>query len=351
MLANDTDPEADALTANLVLSPTHDALTLNADGSFSYTPDSDFSGTDAFTYWASDGNLGSPIATVTIEVTPTGGANDNDLYAKSLSFGINWATGNADSLRFAGKINPRGAKSDLTGSTLQISLNGTPVSAPVTLNNLGVGAVVAGTTKIAARVSSATGAYSFSIAGADLRAASGLTNATGTGKTVLEVGLTIAGANLDIPELDGRLETPFATTAGKSSKGKFAFKTHRLLTGAFNWNKTTATQLKDGKFAVAGKGVIEARDGLSLAPTGAVGLLIGSDPAVGAAVSLDPVKHSFAVKATELSATGLPATGVGAATVYLLPITLTVPTAAGTDTFSTVSELKRATGLTTKWAR
>jgi len=116
-------------------------------------------------------------------------------------------------------------------------------------------------------------------------------------------------------------------------------------------NKTTATQLKDGKFAVAGKGVMEASAGLSLVPTGAIQLTIGGDVLTLPATAVVPAKRSFSVKATELSATGIPAAGVGAATVYELPITLTVPTADGTNTFNTVIELKRASDATTKWAR
>jgi hypothetical protein len=39
-------------------------LNFNADGSFSYTPNPNFNGTDSFTYKASDGNLASNTATV-----------------------------------------------------------------------------------------------------------------------------------------------------------------------------------------------------------------------------------------------------------------------------------------------
>ena len=38
VLANDTDPNGDALTAVLVTNPSHGTLTLNANGSFTYTP-------------------------------------------------------------------------------------------------------------------------------------------------------------------------------------------------------------------------------------------------------------------------------------------------------------------------
>ena len=44
-------------------------VTLNADGSFTYTPAANFNGTDSFTYTASDGTAVSNVATVTITVT------------------------------------------------------------------------------------------------------------------------------------------------------------------------------------------------------------------------------------------------------------------------------------------
>ena len=68
VLANDTDPEGDALTAALVDGPAHGTLTLNADGSFLYTPAAGFIGHDKFTYRAGDGLLQSSVATVTLTV-------------------------------------------------------------------------------------------------------------------------------------------------------------------------------------------------------------------------------------------------------------------------------------------
>ena len=68
LLANDTDADGDALTAQLVSLPTHGAVTLSADGSFVYTPNANFNGTDAFTYLANDGGLTSGTATVTLTI-------------------------------------------------------------------------------------------------------------------------------------------------------------------------------------------------------------------------------------------------------------------------------------------
>ena len=73
VLGNDTDPDGDPLSAVLVSGPSHGSLTLNANGSFTYTPAADYNGSDSFTYRASDGTLDSNPATVTITVTA---AND-----------------------------------------------------------------------------------------------------------------------------------------------------------------------------------------------------------------------------------------------------------------------------------
>ena len=69
VLANDTDTENNPLTATMVGGPTNGNLTLNSDGSFTYTPNTGFSGSDSFTYKANDGKLDSNTATVTITVT------------------------------------------------------------------------------------------------------------------------------------------------------------------------------------------------------------------------------------------------------------------------------------------
>jgi VCBS repeat-containing protein len=70
VLANDTDEDGNPITAVLVHDADHGELSLNADGSFSYTPDLDWFGDDTFTYKANDGELESGEATVTIEVQP-----------------------------------------------------------------------------------------------------------------------------------------------------------------------------------------------------------------------------------------------------------------------------------------
>ncbi|WP_292995946.1 pre-peptidase C-terminal domain-containing protein [Nitrosomonas sp.] len=69
VLANDSDSDGDSLTASLVTPVSHGTLNLNADGSFSYTPDAGYTGTDTFIYRAFDGASYSPPTLVTISVS------------------------------------------------------------------------------------------------------------------------------------------------------------------------------------------------------------------------------------------------------------------------------------------
>lgn len=66
VLANDID--TDAITASVVAGPSHGVLNLDANGSFSYVPDLDFTGNDTFSYQAADSLVSSKPAVVTITV-------------------------------------------------------------------------------------------------------------------------------------------------------------------------------------------------------------------------------------------------------------------------------------------
>ncbi len=77
VLGNDTDVDGDPLTAVLVSGPSHGTLTLNANGSFTYTPATDYTGSDSFTYKDSDGQAFSNVATVSLTVTAPVASNDS----------------------------------------------------------------------------------------------------------------------------------------------------------------------------------------------------------------------------------------------------------------------------------
>ena len=61
VLGNDSDPDGGAISALLVAGPAHaSSFTLNADGSFEYTPVPDYNGPDSFKYEAGDGTSTAP---------------------------------------------------------------------------------------------------------------------------------------------------------------------------------------------------------------------------------------------------------------------------------------------------
>ena len=90
VLANDSDPDIGqtlAVQAPRPLSgPSNGSLTLNSDGSFSYTPNSGFTGSDSFTYSATDGIADSGVTTVTLTVNTTAYVSDSS-WSSSFSAG------------------------------------------------------------------------------------------------------------------------------------------------------------------------------------------------------------------------------------------------------------------------
>jgi hypothetical protein len=82
VLANDADPNLDTLTAVHISGPVTGTLNFIDDGSFSYSPTQSYAGPVTFTYQATDGDLNSTTATVTITVTP---AEANKLYLPLVS--------------------------------------------------------------------------------------------------------------------------------------------------------------------------------------------------------------------------------------------------------------------------
>lgn len=72
VLANDQDPQGDPLMAQLSSDVSHGVLSLQANGSFTYTPDVGYVGLDGFTYRATDGGTSSAPALVSIQVEDAG---------------------------------------------------------------------------------------------------------------------------------------------------------------------------------------------------------------------------------------------------------------------------------------
>ena len=68
VLANDTDPDGDALHVESVAQPEHGTARIAADGGIVYAPEADWHGTDRFAYTAADGNGGTGDAEIVVVV-------------------------------------------------------------------------------------------------------------------------------------------------------------------------------------------------------------------------------------------------------------------------------------------
>ncbi|MCV6978707.1 tandem-95 repeat protein [Mycolicibacterium pulveris] len=124
VLGNDSDPEGEPLTATLDTGPSHGTVDLNADGSFTYTPDADYHGADSFSYTVSDGT-DTDTATVSITVTPV-----NDLPE---AVGDTYSVAEDSVLTVAGP-GVLGNDSDPEGEPLTATLDTGPSHGTVDLN-------------------------------------------------------------------------------------------------------------------------------------------------------------------------------------------------------------------------
>ena len=125
---NDADVDGDPLTASVVSPPTHGTLTLNANGSFTYTPAPDYRGQDGFTYKVNDGTADSNEATVTITVVPV---NDPPVAADDA-----YTTAEDSALTIAAP-GVKGNDTDSDGDAFTVRVIGQPAHGSVALNGDG----------------------------------------------------------------------------------------------------------------------------------------------------------------------------------------------------------------------
>jgi VCBS repeat-containing protein len=117
-----SDVDGDAITFGLAQNgaPTNGTVTVNPDGSYSYTPNPNFAGTDSFTYQVSDGNGGTTLGTITVTVT-----NTNDAPTTSGAT----VAGQED-----GTITGQVTGHDVDGDALSFAVDGAPANGTVTMN-------------------------------------------------------------------------------------------------------------------------------------------------------------------------------------------------------------------------
>jgi hypothetical protein len=120
LLANDTDSNSDPLTVRLDRNAAHGTLTLQPDGSFSYTPAAGYTGADDFTYIANDGKADSAAATVALAVGDPSLFSDSFSRATSPSVGNGWV-----------EVEAAGAAAVLDGTRLSFADTSNAVMRPL----------------------------------------------------------------------------------------------------------------------------------------------------------------------------------------------------------------------------
>lgn len=122
VLFNDSDPDGDSLGITDIGEPAHGTAVLNADGTITYTPASNFHGIDSFFYTIGDGNGGADTATVSVTVRPV---NDPPQAGNDFT-----ETNEDTSLTFG----PLANDSDADGDDLHVSAVGIPLHGTAVIN-------------------------------------------------------------------------------------------------------------------------------------------------------------------------------------------------------------------------
>ena len=124
-----TDIESTSLTFAKVAGPINGTVTVNTNGTYTYTPIANFNGTDSFTFKANDGSADSAVATVSITVSavndsPVGTIDiiGNSKQGEWLTATKNWTDADGIPLKFAFKW-----------STTKWLADGSPVSSSSTV--------------------------------------------------------------------------------------------------------------------------------------------------------------------------------------------------------------------------
>jgi VCBS repeat-containing protein len=130
VLGNDTDANGNPLTVTGVTQATHGTTTFTASG-VTYTPNADYSGTDSFTYTATDGSL-SGTATLTVTVTAVddapGAVSDTATVAEDsgttvIDVQANDTDVDAGPKTITSVTQPTGGAATFTGTTLSYAPN------------------------------------------------------------------------------------------------------------------------------------------------------------------------------------------------------------------------------------
>ena len=227
VLANDTDADGDPLTATVGVTTVNGALTLAADGSFSYVHNGSETTTDTFTYSVSDGST-TAVGNVSITIVPV---NDSPIFTQVIA---NQSV--AEGVLVSGDYDA----TDAEGSTLVFAL----VSGPA-----------------GAAINPATGEFGFltTAGGAGVYAIT-VSVTDGTATTLSTFTLTVRSVVRYSGTLSGAHQTTVVKTAGTGSIGaEYASNTKELVvSGTFSGlsSSMVSAQVQIGSVSQDGDGIM-----------------------------------------------------------------------------------------------
>jgi uncharacterized delta-60 repeat protein len=251
VLGNDADVDGDALAAAVLAGPANGTLALAADGSFAYTPNANFNGTDGFTYTVGDGKGGSAVGAVTIRVNAVNDAPT----------ALDAAASTDEDTPFDGTL----LGVDVDGDALQYALVGGPAKGALMLNADGTyrytpGPNFNGTDSFTFRANDGAADSNVGTVTITVRAVNDLPVAAALDLSTDEdtaVGGTMTAVDVDGDPLTYAVVTPPA-------KGNLAFDP---ATGAF-------TYTPNANYNGADSFTFRANDGTANGPTAAVSLTV-----------------------------------------------------------------------------
>jgi subtilisin family serine protease len=121
VLANDTDPNGDALSVTAATDPAHGTTSVQPDGTVRYAPDPDYAGADAFDYTVDDGTANTDTGSVAVTVRAV---NDDPTAVDDVLVTISDA---------AGSVAVLANDSDVDGDTIAVSGVTTPANGSTTI--------------------------------------------------------------------------------------------------------------------------------------------------------------------------------------------------------------------------